>query len=105
MRFKDIVKIEGLPPARVEETTDKAVYLSFGWNDEWLPLSKLEIVSEKPYIQKGKNDQVEYICILPQWLKDKIHIGATLSECCGALIIEGTDLCSTCKEHTGDHNV
>ncbi len=25
----------------------------------------------------------------------------TESECCGAKIIEGTDLCSDCKEHTG----
>ena len=27
-----------------------------------------------------------------------------LSECCGYKIMEGTDLCSKCKEHTGQHN-
>jgi hypothetical protein len=26
------------------------------------------------------------------------------SECCDAQIVEGTDLCSQCLEHTGDDN-
>lgn len=26
------------------------------------------------------------------------------SECCDAQIVEGTDLCGQCLEHTGDHN-
>ena len=26
------------------------------------------------------------------------------SECCGAKIVEGTDLCSKCLEHTGQDN-
>jgi len=26
------------------------------------------------------------------------------SECCGAQIMEGTDLCSECLEHTGQDN-
>ena len=76
MEFKDIVKIEGLPSARVEQTTHKAICLKFQgkWSTEWLPLSQVEVVSEKPIVEEGKNDQVMYICNIPKWLKDKIYI-------------------------------
>ena len=75
MEFKDIVKIEGLSSARVEQTTHKAICLQFeGGTTEWLPLSQVEVVSEKPIVEEGKNDQVMYICNIPKWLKDKIYI-------------------------------
>ena len=76
MVFKDIVKIEGLPSARVEQTTPKAICVKFEGNyaTDWLPKSQLEIISEKTIVQKGKNDQVEYICKLPNFIKDKIYI-------------------------------
>ena len=103
MVFKDIIKIEGMPSARVEQTTEKAICLKFDGkhSTEWLPLSKLEVVSEKTIKQSGKNDQVEYICKLPEWLKDKIYIPEEeiLSECCTATIHSDTDICSACLEH------
>ncbi len=76
MDFKDIVKIDGLPSARVEQTTPKAICVKFEgkYSTEWLPKSQLEIVSEKTIIEEGKNDQVEYICKLPSFIKDKIYI-------------------------------
>jgi len=76
MEFKDIVKIDGMPSARVEQTTPNAICLKFDGkhSTEWLPKSRLEVVSEKTIVQSGKNDQVEYICKLPEWLKDKIYI-------------------------------
>ena len=104
MEFKDIVKIEGLPSARVEQTTPKAICLRFEGNypTEWLPKSQLEIISEKTIVQSGKNDQVEYICKLPNFIKDKIWVEEeVLSECCGATIHTDTDICSDCLEHTG----
>ena len=64
MVFKDIVKIEGMPSARFEGN----------YATEWLPKSQLEIISEKTIVQSGKNDQVEYICKLPDFIKDKIYI-------------------------------
>ena len=104
MNFKDTVKIEGMPSARVEHTTPKAICVRFDgrWATEWLPKSQLEIISEKTIVQSGKNDQVEYICKLPNFIKDKIWVEEEiLSDCCGYSIAEGTDLCSKCKEHTG----
>ena len=120
MEFKDTIKIEGVPSARVEQTTPKAICLQFeGGTTEWLPLSQLEVVSEKPIVEEGKNDQVMYICNIPKWLKDKIYIYVpeedlekvlqidneigreVLSECCSATIHTDTDICSACLEHTG----
>ena len=76
MVFKDIVKIEGMPSARVEQATEKAICVKFEgkYSTEWLPKSQLEIISEKTIVQSGKNDQVEYICKLPNFIKDKIYI-------------------------------
>jgi len=54
------------------------------------------IIRELPKIRKA----LERIASQKQ-IKDKEEIR---SECCGAKISEGTDLCSDCNEHTGQDN-
>tara|TARA_R100001443_G_C3344564_1_gene175297 strand:- start:768 stop:1043 length:276 start_codon:yes stop_codon:yes gene_type:complete len=48
-------------------------------------------------------DMLCYSCVVCDCCKDYKEgcDCSKKSECCGAKIIEGTDLCSDCKEHTG----
>ena len=62
------------------------------------------LIMELLLVIRRKNKEIEKNKYFKDLFTNKYVDDELLSECCGMKRTEGTDLCSKCNEHTGQHN-